>query len=263
MGAGAAPGLLRGGAGYSAAVISDPTELWLLRHGQSLGNVARDRARDEQVETLDIAERDMDVPLSDLGVRQAKAFGRWLGAQERQPEVVLASPYLRAAQTAGIALEAAGLDLRVHLDERLRERELGVLDLLTSHGVATRYPVEAERRRRLGKFYHRPPGGESWVDVPLRIRSLRDSLAREHLDKRVLLVSHEVVIVIWRYLLENLDEAGALALASEHPMPNCSLTRYVTNADDELALDLDAWTAPLDAADVPVTEAHDAPVAPR
>ena len=93
-GRGGAPGLLRGGAGYSAAVISDPTELWLLRHGQSLGNVARDRARDEQVETLDIAERDMDVPLSDLGVRQAKAFGRWLGAQEHQPEVVLASPYL-------------------------------------------------------------------------------------------------------------------------------------------------------------------------
>jgi len=52
-----------------------------------------------------------------------------------------------------------------------------------------------------------------------------------------------------------------MALANESP--NCSLTRYVTDADDELALDLDAWTAPLDAADVPVTEAHDAPVAPR
>ena len=74
-----------------------------------------------------------------------------------------------------------------------------MLDLLTSHGVATRYPIEAERRRRLGKFYHRPPGGESWVDVALRIRSLRDSLAREHLNKRVLLVTHDV------------DEAIALA----------------------------------------------------
>jgi len=244
-------------------MISDPTELWLLRHGQSLGNVARDLARGAEVETLDIAERDMDVPLSDLGERQAKAFGCWLRTQERQPEVVLASPYVRAAQTATIALEAAGLDLRVHLDERLRERELGVLDLLTTHGVATRYPIEAERRRRLGKFYHRPPGGESWVDVALRVRSLRDSLAREHLDKRVLLVSHEVVIVIWRYLIEDLDEATALALSREHPLPNCSLTRYARDNTDELALNLDAWAAPLEASDVPVTEAHDAPVAPR
>jgi 2,3-bisphosphoglycerate-dependent phosphoglycerate mutase len=244
-------------------MISDPTELWLVRHGQSLGNVARDRARDEQVETLDIAERDMDVPLSDLGVQQAQALGRWLGAQERRPEVVLASPYERASQTASIALNEAGLDLRVHLDERLRERELGVLDLLTSHGVATRYPIEAERRRRLGKFYHRPPGGESWVDVALRIRSLRDSLAREHLDKRVLLVTHEVVIVMWRYLIEDLDESSALALSREHPLPNCSLTRYVRDRNDELALDLDAWAAPLESADVPVTEEHDARVAPR
>ena len=162
-------GLIIRDLGYSAAVISDPIELWLLRHGQSLGNVARDQASDAVVEVLDIAERDMDVPLSELGVHQAQAFGRWLGAQQVQPDVVIASPYARAAQTARVALESAGLDLRVHLDERLRERELGILDLLTSHGVATRYPIEAERRRRLGKFYHRPPGGESWVDVALRV----------------------------------------------------------------------------------------------
>lgn len=244
-------------------MISDPTELWLLRHGQSLGNVARDLARDADVETLDIADRDMDVPLSDLGVEQATTFGRWLANQPQPPEVVLASPYERASQTASISIEASGLDVCLHLDERLRERELGVLDLLTARGVASRHPGEAERRRRLGKFYHRPPGGESWVDVALRIRSLRDSLAREHLDRRVLLVTHEVVIVIWRYLIENLDETTALELSRDNPLPNCSLTRYVRDPDENLALDLEAWTAPLEESHVPVTEAHDAPVAPR
>ena len=101
------------------------------------------------------------------------------------------------------------------------------------------------------------------MDVALRIRSLRDSLAREHLDKRVLLVTHEVVIVMWRYLIEDLDESSALALSREHPLPNCSLTRYVRDRNDELTLDLDAWAAPLESADVPVTEEHDARVAPR
>jgi broad specificity phosphatase PhoE len=250
--------------GYWVGVTAtDPDQLWLLRHGQSLGNVARDLASQTQAEMLDIAERDMDVPLSDLGLQQAAAFGRWLGQQDQVPDVVVSSPYLRAAQTARTAIDASGLGLQVHLDERLRERELGVLDLLTQHGVATRYPVEAERRKRLGKFYHRPPGGESWVDVALRIRSLRDSLAREHLGKKVLMVSHEVVIVIWRYLLDDLVEAQALALSHDHPLPNCSLTRYRTNADDRLELELDAWTAPIEVQDVPVTEAHDAPVAPR
>ena len=244
-------------------MVSDPVELWLLRHGQSLGNVARDRARGLDVETLDIAERDMDVPLSPLGVEQAAAFGKWLGTCDERPDVVVASPYVRAFQTAEVAVRAAGLDLRVHTDERLRERELGVLDLLTSQGVEARYPIEAERRRRLGKFYHRPPGGESWVDVALRMRSLRDSLAREHLDKRVLLVTHEVVIVIWRYLLDDLDERGALALAREHPLANCSLTTYVRGSDENLVIDRDNWTVPLEVSAVSVTEDHDVPVAPR
>jgi probable phosphoglycerate mutase len=234
-----------------------------VRHGQSQGNVARELAHASRSEVLDIAERDMDVPLSDLGCEQSRAFGRWMSAQSDRPEVVICSPYLRAVQTAEILLEEAGIDLDVQLDERLREREFGVLDLLTRHGIEARFPTEAERRRRLGKFYHRPPGGESWVDVALRIRSLRDSLGREHLDKRVLLVSHEVVVVIWRYLLENLDEPETLRLSREHPIGNCSLTRYVTNPDDLLQLDLDAWTAPLEADDVPVTVERDGPVAPR
>ncbi len=247
-------------------MANDPVTLWLLRHGQSEGNVVRDAAADEALEVLDIAERDMDVPLSSLGRRQAQAFGAWMGERpsEEQPQVVLASPYVRAAQTAHLALASAGLDdLPVHLDERLRERELGVLDLLTRHGVEARHPDEARRRERLGKFYHRPPGGESWVDVALRLRSLRDSVAREHDGKRVLVVAHEVVIFIMRYLLDGLSEQEALALSRDQPLANCALTTYVTDADGHLVLDLEGWTAPLDAADTPVTEASDVHVAPR
>jgi broad specificity phosphatase PhoE len=244
---------------------AQPATLWLLRHGQSLGNVARDASRAPGTLMLDIAERDMDVPLSEYGRRQATAFGEWMGQQpaEELPDVVLASPYARAVETAEAALEAAGMDLRVHLDERLRERELGILDLLTREGVAAKYPDEAKRRERLGKFYHRPPGGESWVDVALRLRSLRDSISIEHDGRRVLIVTHEVVIVMIRYLLEDLTEETALGLSSAARLANCSLTSYVTGPDGRLTLDRDAWTAPLEEGDAPVTKAHDAPVAPR
>jgi broad specificity phosphatase PhoE len=159
-------------------------------------------------------------------------------------------------------LATAGLDRKVHQDERLRERELGILDLLTHEGVKARYPEEFIRRQRLGKFYHRPPGGESWVDVALRLRSLRDSIGREHGDRRVLLVTHEVVIVLMRYLLEDLTEAKALALGGGR-IANCSLTTYVTQPDGTPRLVLDGWTAPLEEANEPITEEPDAPVAPR
>lgn len=243
-----------------------PASLWLLRHGQSLGNVARDAAREPGTLTLEIAERDMDVPLSDYGRQQASAFGNWMGRQadDEVPEVVIASPYARAVQTAETALKAAGMEgIRVHLDERLRERELGILDLLTREGVVAKYPDEARRRERLGKFYHRPPGGESWVDVALRLRSFRDSISLEHDGRRVLVVTHEVVIVMIRYLLEDLTEETALGLSTAQRLANCSLTTYVTAPDGRLALDRDAWTAPLEEENAPVTKAHDAPVAPR
>ena len=38
-------------------------------------------------------------------------------------------------------------------DERLRERDLGILDGYTGGGIRERYPEEAERRDRIGKFY--------------------------------------------------------------------------------------------------------------
>jgi broad specificity phosphatase PhoE len=241
---------------------SEPAALWLLRHGQSEGNVVRDRAAPD-LQTLDIADRDMDVPLSALGRAQAEAFGRWLAEHPAPaPEVVVSSPYRRAADTARIALAAADVDLEVHLDERLRERELGVLDLLTRAGVTARFPDEQRRRDRLGKFYYRPPGGESWVDVALRLRSFRDSLGREHPGRRVLVVTHEVVILMLRYLLEDLDEPTVLAMGGGQ-LANCSVTAYETDRDGHPHLRSLDWTAPLEAADTPVTRAADAPVAAR
>lgn len=240
-------------------------ELWLLRHGQSLGNVANEASRIDPVDRLDIVDRDMDVPLSDLGVEQARAFGAWLGQQppEGQPDVVVSSPYVRATETARHVIEAAGFERDVTSDERLREREFGILDLLTHQGVVAAHPGEAARRERLGKFYYRPPGGESWVDVALRLRSLRDSLVREHADRRVLLVTHEVPIIITRYLVERLDERAALQLSRSGRLANCSLTTFVRNHEVGLLLERDAWTAPLERKHAPITDEPDAPVASR
>jgi broad specificity phosphatase PhoE len=250
--------------GYRSTVRNELEQLWLLRHGQSLGNVANDVARVTPVDRLDIAERDMDVPLSELGCRQAEAFGRWLADEpaDARPDVVISSPYVRAMDTARRVLDTAGMDVHVVRDERLREREFGILDLLTHQGVAAEYPREATRRDRIGKFYYRPPGGESWVDVALRLRSFRDSIVRLHRDHRLLVVTHEVPIILFRYLIEELDEPAALRLSRSGSLANCSLTTFVRD-DGVLHLERDAWTAPLEREATPVTDEPDAAVAPR
>src|SRR3954462_7237291 len=79
-----------------------PARLWLVRHGQSAGNVARDAADAAGKAVIDIQGPDVDVPLSPLGERQAQALGRWFAAlpEAEKPEIILASPYVRARQTA-------------------------------------------------------------------------------------------------------------------------------------------------------------------
>lgn len=202
------------------------TELILVRHGESTGNVAREKALADGAEVIEIGQRDPDVPLSDLGRRQAEAFGDWLAAQaeDRKPQLVWSSTYVRARQTAEIALDRAGLALPVRSDERLRDRELGILDLLTSTGIAVRYPEEANRRKWLGKFYYRPPGGESWADVVLRLRSFLGQLDSPNSAERALLVCHDAVILLLRYVCESLDEQALFEINAAGSIRNASVT---------------------------------------
>jgi probable phosphoglycerate mutase len=239
-----------------------PSRLWLVRHGQSSGNVAREAADAAGMGLIDLPLRDVDVPLSELGRRQARALGDWfarMDADER-PEVVLSSPYVRARETAQAICDAGGVARstgRIVVDERLREREFGVFDRLTAIGIREKYPDLAEHRALLGKFYHRPPGGESWADVILRLRSALDTVSLHHADRRVLIVCHQVVVLCFRYILEEMDEAGVLAIGRESNVVNCGVCEYGFEPDDERhcvpALVRYNHSAPLVEEEAPVT----------
>lgn len=239
-----------------------PAKLWLVRHGQSQGNVARDAAHEAGLSVIDIDIRDVDVPLSELGRQQAEATGRWFAtlSEVERPEFILSSPYVRARQTAEAICNAGALvggPAKSIIDERLREREFGVFDRLTGKGIAEKYPEEAEHRRRLGKFYHRAPGGESWADVILRLRSVLNTINLHYADRRVLVVCHQVVVLCMRYILEELDEAEILAVDKQADILNCGISAYDFETDDKgLCMPkLAIWNmgAPLDAEGTPRT----------
>ncbi|PWC34274.1 histidine phosphatase family protein [Azospirillum sp. TSO35-2] len=244
-----------------------PDRLWIVRHGESAGNVARDAAHAAGLGRIDIAGRDVDVPLSPQGERQSEALGRWFAAMPaaERPDVVLTSPYQRALCTAQRLHRAGGLPVDPGdfvVDERLREKEFGVLDGLTTNGIRAEFPDQAEFRRLLGKFYHRPPGGESWCDVILRLRSALDTISLHHGGRRVLVVGHQVVVLCLRYLLENLTEAEILAIDAAGDVANCAVTEYRFDADagprGALVLHRYNMVAPLTEAGAPVTVEPDA-----
>jgi broad specificity phosphatase PhoE len=228
---------------YPKSKIQNPKSLWLIRHGESTANVARRKAELENSLTIDFIGREMDIPLSEVGVEQSVALGRWFKFQPAKPTVIFTSPYLRTAETARFIAENAKLNgVEIHLDERIREREFGIFDRLTWRGSVEKYPDECAKRQESGKFYYRPPGGESWCDVALRVRNFWRDLCLYNGDEQILIVTHEVVIRVFRYVVERMTEPEIMAIDKTSDILNGAVSAY--NFDEEenkLVLKLDNY----------------------
>lgn len=203
-----------------------PDLLTIVRHGQSEHNVAKEQAKASGAATTwGGTLRDVDTPLTALGVQQAIQTGTFLQGVATF-DVIFSSPYMRAVQTSQHIAQQLDPAPTIILEERVRELEFGTLDGLTHHGIKERYPEEWARREREGKYWYRPPGGESRPDVALRVHSFLGALTRDFRQKKVLVVCHSVVVLIFRRLLERWDEAKYLEVDQEDDVLNCGVTTY-------------------------------------
>jgi broad specificity phosphatase PhoE len=208
------------------------TELTVVRHGQSVANVAFAAAQFSGQLDCGVSGPDAAVELSPLGWTQAEALGRWLADLPpiRRPQVVVCSPYLRAQQTLKGATDTAG-ELGVQLpnakvDARLCDRLMGELELLTTSMIAKRFPAEVARRRNAGEFTYRPPGGESFSDIAVRLEGLMRDLQTRYAGRRVLLVAHDAIVLMLRYVIERLTFDDLATIIRDGPVANASLTRF-------------------------------------
>jgi probable phosphoglycerate mutase len=237
--------------GHATRTAALPLSLTVVRHGQSTANAAFEAA--EAVGALDVGIdcRDADLTLTPHGRSQARALGRWIARSGGPlPQSLWVSPYVRAQETAEAVLatlEDAGVPLPdVRTDERLRDRELGVLEMLTSAAIELHHPAEAARRRRLGELRWRPPGGESNADVALRLRSMLRDLYESEADRRVLLVAHDAVVFMLRHVIDDLDEAELIEVARTGAVGNTSITSWSRTEEGRLQLDCHAATPHLE-----------------
>ena len=205
-------------------------ELILVRHGQSLANVAIPAADADGLMEVEFSGRDAEVPLTQAGEEQAAALGRWLATlpEDSRPDVVITSPYLRARETWRIAAEASGCEFpEPDTDDRLVDRLMGDLELLTRAAVTARFPGEAARRSEAGEYEYVPPGGESFADIRVRLTSFLDDLRRDHPGRRVIVVAHDAVVLMMRAVIEDLDWERVLAVESDAgSVRNASISRF-------------------------------------
>ena len=153
--------------------------LFIVRHGQT------DHNRDS------IALGRDDVPLNELGARQAEALAQRLSAETIA--AVYASPLKRAARTADAIAARHGIP--VTIEDGLIEMEVGELDGLTYPDIRERFPGVIERWLSETGPEHPFPGGESLVQVADRAWTLVQRIAAAHPQETVVVVTHNFVIL--------------------------------------------------------------------
>ncbi len=239
-----------------------PKELLLVRHGESEANVRKFAAKAQGLEpSWTGVLRDQDSPLTELGNRQAYSLGCELGLRYPIPsnfprdtylQYIVTSPYTRAKQTAMQITQGLRYVPQIVVDERLREIDFGAMDGIDRKRFRELYPHEADRRERDGKYYYRPPGGENRPDVRDRIRLFLDTLNRDYVGTKTLVVCHSVIVLAFRSLLERWEEAEYLQVDKEDDVKNCGLTVYKRQDGRRLKLqeyntviptkDINGWT---------------------
>ena len=137
--------------------------LYYIRHGETEWN-AQGRLQGVQ-----------DIPLNDLGRRQAANAGRILAglfARDGRNEsslAFIASPLGRARQTMELVRGTLQLPLTPYaIDDRLREIGYGQWEGSTLSQMQAQDP-DLFARRQTAKWTVAPPGGESYVSVQARM----------------------------------------------------------------------------------------------
>lgn len=210
-----------------------PTVLVLVRHAESARNVAKKGNAfflDDESRKAVQGIADQHVPITDEGRRQAEVTGHALRAACGPFDYVYHSGYRRTLETAEHLLAAYPREAREAMRMRqhlfLRERDAGwTYDMTTAEAEAA-FPWLQGYWDTFGRFFARPPGGESFADVAERVYLFLGMLFRDRAQQRVLVVSHGGTLRVFRYLLERWTHDEFIERWDTEPVANCAVTSY-------------------------------------
>ena len=149
------------------------TEIILIRHGETEWN-SQKRMQGHS-----------NSDLSSVGQAQIQALGQWM---KNVPfDHIYSSDSLRAKQTAEAITQFSGHELKIDL--RLREKNLGVFEGLTSEEARKLHPEVFSLFKTAGSKYVIDEG-ESTQQLQDRALEIVDEIRIKHLEERVLLVTH-------------------------------------------------------------------------
>lgn len=170
------------------------TELYLIRHGQTDGNV------------YDIYQGHTDTPINKLGCLQAEFLRDRF--QNIKLDKIFASPLIRTFKTAEILNEYHNLEIKT--DKRFMELFGGDLEGIPFPEIAVKYP-EVENVWITKIYEFAAPNGESMRELYSRISTAINETVEANKGKSIAIVTHGCPIknyltYIHGYSIENIDK---------------------------------------------------------
>ena len=166
--------------------MASKTTIYLVRHGETEWNLSGRW------------QGHADAALTERGEAQARALGDRF--QHEHFDGCFVSDLGRALRTADLALGPSRMNYET--DERLRERDLGVMQGLTTKEMEERCPEIYQSFCQNGPDYAIPEG-ESFRQFYLRCADALEDYVSRHNGGKVLLVTHGGVLgAIFRYVAQ-------------------------------------------------------------
>ena len=176
------------------------TVLILIRHGETLWN------------TQLRMQGSLDSDLSPKGESQIKALGDWM--KEVPFDYLYCSDSARARKTAEAISKFTGHTL--NFDKRLREKDLGIFEGLTSEEAREQYPETFQLFKTAGANYVIDQG-ESTQQLLDRALEAIEEIRLRHPKKVAVLVTHGgVVRVLMKHVLGVPLEAPTQSVSYTH-----------------------------------------------
>ena len=197
------------------------TTLILIRHGET------------RLNALGVFQGQLDEPLNDVGLGQARAVAVSMAALE--PEAIYASDLLRATQTADEIAKLTGHE--VHTDERLREIHCGSWHGRSIDEVSQEFP-QLVKFRRSGQDFRRSDTGETAAEVADRVCEALFEIIKDNKNQTVMIVSHGLAIRVGIARLLGLPDELSTKLGT---LQNC---RYALVSHSKRRVRLSAYNLP-------------------
>lgn len=197
------------------------TDLILVRHGETDGNVAR------------LWQGWSDYPLNATGLRQAGQAAARLADQKGHIQALYSSPLRRAYETARPISTALALPVR--LLENLKEFHFGQVEGLTTPQFRELFPEAYVQHQDKTDMSFRYPGGESREEFFHRVGVAADSILACHVGQTVVVVAHGGTLRAFLAHFFPEQEATWQTFSAQ----NCSLTRLSVNGHGPELLSLD------------------------